>query len=778
MPDIPSPIRDSRPGVTELMPEQAAVPPQARSVLPPVPPLAVGFVPRPETGQAVSAALVPGTTVILVPDRGAGAGLWTPTTTERVAAGAREWPDSCGKTQLAIWQATTLRDRGAVDIVVWVSATSRASVLSGYAEVAGALGVQASGDAEAVAAGLMGWLRDTPRPWLVVLDDLREAAALERLWPTGRAGRVLVTATSPAAARPGGQADPVIIAVGPMSRRESLSYLMGRLTDDLDQRQGAADLVAELGDEPLALLQASSVIATSELNCGGYLDRFITRREKAPVAAASPTALTWAMAIEHSDLLAPAIAHAQLTFASLLDGNGMPYSAFITAGRSRGVPDATLGQGLTALEAAGLLSIDRALDPPLLRMNWAVQAAARAASSDATIGSVAYVAANALLADWPAAGQPPWLARVFWSCADSLRRGTGDALWKGGCHPLLLRAGQSLDALPAASAAVDYWSDLAATSDRLLGSDHPDTLAISGQLARAYLAAGRPAEAIAWFQWVRGDRVSRLGLDAAETADAARDLGTALLAAGRAVEAAETLTEAVATYDLVAGADSPQALDTRDDIITALRATGKLSEATWLAKRVLADRERVQGPHHPDTLATAARLADAYLASGDAKAAITLLRNVVAERESGLGTHHVDTIAARAALAAAYHGAGKMASAVQLYEQVWTGYCQVLGADSRPALSASLNLAHALYGMGRVTDAAKLVGETAQRCEFHLPAGDPLATAAAETLRNIFGEDSAPASPAVAAPAADQGAGPEQRISLGRRVAGRHRTGR
>ena len=743
--------------------------------LPPVPPLAVGFVPRPETGQAVETALVPGATVVLVPDRGAGARLWTAATTERVAAGAREWPDSCGKTQLAIWQATALSDSGAVDIVIWISATSRASVMSGYAEAAVALGLQASGDAEAVAASLMGWLRNAARPWLVVLDDLREASAADRLWPDGRTGRVLVTATSPAAARPGDQADPVVIPVGPMSRRESLSYLMGRLTEDLDQRQGAADLVVELGDEPLALLQASALIATSDLNCRGYLDQLTARREEASVAAASPAALTWAMAVEHADLLAPAIAHAQLTFASLLDGNGMPYSAFITAGRQRGVPDVTLGQGLSALEAAGLLSIDRTLDPPLVRMNWAVQAAARAASSSATIGPVARAAADALDAEWPSHGQPQWLARAFRSCADSLRRGTGDALWQDGCHQLLLRAGQSLDAIPAPSAAVDYWSDLAATSDRLLGSDHPDTLAISGRLARAYLAAGRASEAIAWYQWVRGDRASRLGPDVLETADASRDLGTAQLAAGRAAEAAETLTDAVAAYDHVTGPDSPQALDTRDELITALRASGKLSEAIWLGKRVMTDRDRVQGPRHPDALATAARLAEAYLANADTKAAIALLRTVVAERESALGTRAVNTIAARSTLASAYYGAGKMASAVQLYEQVWNEYGQVLGHDSRPALSASLNLAHALYGLGRLTDAAKLVGETVERCRFQLPDDDPIAMTATETLRNIVGESP---EPATAAPTASHGSGPEPRTSLGRRVTGRHRTGR
>jgi tetratricopeptide (TPR) repeat protein len=725
--------------------------------LPRLPAPAAGFIVRPETGAAASAALVPGATVVLVSDRGGPTGSQVPTTTERVATGAREWADSCGKTQLAIHLATALRDAGAVDVVIWVPATSRASVLSAYVEAAAALGLQVAGDADASATRLLGWLNEATRPWLVVFDDLREAITLDQLWPAGRAGRVLVTATSAAAARSRGLADMVFVPVGPMSNRESLSYLMGRLTEDLDQRQGAADLVAELGDEPLALRQASSVVATSEITCRGYLNRLIDRREQARATGASPAALTWALAVEHCDLLAEASAHAQLTFASLLDGNGMPYSAFVAAGRQQGVTAPVVSRGLAALEAAGLLSIDQTLEPPLVRVNWVVQAATRAASPAIAIGPVASVAADVLLADWPEDDRPEWLARTFRSCADSLRQVAGDVLWQGACHRLLLRAGQSLDALPAGSAAVDYWSDLAAVSERLLGSDHPDSFSISDHLARAYLAAGRPADAIAWFQWVRGDRASRLGPDAPETADASRDLGMALLAAGRAEEAAAMLTHAVAAYDHVSGANSPQSMTTRDDLVTALRTSKKLSEAIWLGQRVLGDRERAQGIHHPDTLSSALRLARAYLANADTKAAINLLKDVVARREKVLGTRHADTIAARAALADAYHGAGKRALSVHLYEQVRADYGQVLGRGSRPALSASISLAHAMYAVGRVTDAAKLLRDTVDRCEAQLPTGDPLRATAVESLRNLSrngtsGEASATADPGPSSP--------------------------
>ena len=67
-----------------------------------------------------------------------------------------------------------------------MTATSRASILSGYAQAAAELGLDHERDAEVVAARFLAWLDGTARPWLVVLDDLRDAADLDGLWPGGR----------------------------------------------------------------------------------------------------------------------------------------------------------------------------------------------------------------------------------------------------------------------------------------------------------------------------------------------------------------------------------------------------------------------------------------------------------------------------------------------------------------------------------------------------------------------------------------------------------------
>ena len=105
------------------------------------------------------------------------------------AGGSGDWLASSGKTQVAAGLAESLWQSGKLDLLIWVDATSRASVLSGYVAAAvAASSTDPAGDAETVATRLVNWLAKTSRPWLLVLDDLSDPADLEGLWPR-RAGR-------------------------------------------------------------------------------------------------------------------------------------------------------------------------------------------------------------------------------------------------------------------------------------------------------------------------------------------------------------------------------------------------------------------------------------------------------------------------------------------------------------------------------------------------------------------------------------------------------------
>jgi tetratricopeptide (TPR) repeat protein len=704
-----------------------------------VPPLADGFMARSETAPGLGTTLIPGTAVVLAPGRVAAEGL-------------RDWLGSCGKTQIAVSFAEWLWQSRRVELLLWVAATSRASVLSGYVEGAvAAMGADPAGDAESTAARFLSFLSETGRPWLVVFDDLADAADLEGLWPKGPAGMTLVTTADPATVPD--ERGALILPVGVFSSREALSYLMGRLTADPDQRLGAIDLTADLGCEPLALAQASVVIASSALSCREYRDYFVRRREQRAAAGAEPpaAAVTWTFSVEQADRLAPGGGvQSVLGLAALLDGHGIPGAIFASSAaceylardgaRGRGDRERTWGALLT-LERAGLLTIDRATTPPTVRINSVLQAAIRAAMPEGMLDRAVRAAADALLEVWPPDEQQAWLAAGLRSCAASLQRAAGDRLWRSGCHLLLKRAGQSLDSARLTGPAVAYWRELAAASDRVLGPGHPDTLMAGQRLADAYLAAGRAAEAVSWFEWVLADRVRVLGPDHPGTITARHDLGHAAVAASQFGEAVTILDGAASDYERVRGPDHPDTLGARDELAAAYRAAGQFGDAIRLYRRTLGDRERRQGPQHPDTMTTRQHLAEAYLADGRLKDAISHYKRTLADRERALGADHPDTLAARGNLGSAYHSAGRMASAVQLHEQTCADYERVLGADHPDTLARRASLANAYYAVGRLGDAATLLRDTVARCERVLPPGDSLTQTVRESLTNIAGGD-------------------------------------
>jgi tetratricopeptide (TPR) repeat protein len=608
-----------------------------------VPSLADSFSVRPESAPPLHQALVPGTAAALVTAGAAGtAGTAGPD-------GPLDWLGPCGKTQLAVRYAETLWRSSEVDLLVWVSATSRTAVLAAYVAAAAAVGMglpAADGgpgagagpgaradagtgtdagpgaDAEAMAVRFTEWLGHTSRRWLVVLDDLGATADLTGLWPAGATGRLLITAPAAAAVPPGQAA--AVFGVGPFTPREALGYLMERLSADPDQRRGAIDLARQLGGAPLALAQASGVIRASALTCSSYLDHLVRRREQLGVpgdegGTAAAAAITWAFAVEQAGRLSPdGTAPALLALAALLDGHAIPagvlasraVAGYLARASDRDPADPDLAPAaLAVLERAGLLAADPAGRWQSLRMSPVIQAAVRDAMPGHLHERAVRAAADALLEVWPADDRPAWPAAGLRACAASLAAAAGDLLWPEGCHPLLLRAGRSLDAGRLTGAAFTYWRELVAACDTILGPGHPDTQVASEALARSCLAAGRAAEAVPWFQWLLTRRAAVLGPDQPGTIAARHSLGRALAAAGQLSDAITVLDESAADYERVRGPGHPDTLNARDNLAAAYQAAGELRAASELAARTLADRERAQGPAHPDTAAARRRLA-------------------------------------------------------------------------------------------------------------------------------------------------------------------------
>ena len=720
-----------------------------------VPPLADTYYPREQSGPDLADGLRPGETVVLIHGD----------ETEQAPAAQ----GGTGKTQLAVEFTHAMWNSRAVEVLVWVNGASRESVVTGFAQAANTVDTsQPDEGAETAAARFVSWLAHTRRPWALVIDDLTELSDLEELWPAS-SGQVLITTRLPAEEFEDPAFDdrkPRIIAVPGLNRREALDYIASRLTDYPDQRIEALDLGEDLDGLPLALAQATAAMRARRHGCREYRALLAERMRHMPAVPGASAAVlaTWSIAAECAHELPPAgLAWPTLVLAAMLDYHGVPGAVLTSpaacgyiAGRpstANATDQNMVRAAINNLAQAGLVTIDPVSAVRTVQMHASTQAAVRAYLPAADLEQVVLAAADALLETWPdgdaAEGQvaQAQLEQALRDCAATLRTSDGGLLWKPEAHPLLFRAGLSLEHSRLSEAAITYWKSMVATSIRLLGSGHANAVVARDRLAAAYEAAGKSADAISVFQTALTEREQHQGAEHPETIAARAHLAHAYQSAGRPADAislyertvadsvrllgqahpvtldakaslAETYQasgsprEAVAAYEALLadaehhlGVGHPTTLGARASLGAAYAASGRAKDAIAQYQRALADQERMHGPDHPDTIAARASLASAYRAAGKQKDAIAQYERVLADRERTGGADHPDTIAARANLAFAFRSAGRLREAVPLYERTLADRMRVQGADHRDSLTARSNLAACYQQARRLTDA-------------------------------------------------------------------------
>jgi tetratricopeptide (TPR) repeat protein len=644
-----------------------------------IPPLAGSYSPRQETGLG-PASLPPGrTTVLLPPDDGAA----------RSLGGL----GGTGKTHLAATVARGYLDQEAAGLVLWVTATSQDAVIGGYAQAWHDMGMPAPDEGlQQAAARFRDWLASTDQPWLVVLDDLSHADALEDLWPRGNAGRVLVTTNRrDTVQRP----DSHVNTVGAFSPREALGYLTEWLHTEPDHRIGAPDLATELGFLPIALGQAAAVMTGADLGCREYRALLAERKSQLSTGSADTYAsiatAAWSLSAEFADQLPPTgLARRALSLISVLGPQGIPgmllttqaARAYLTEYRDAFATDEAQARGAVHnLARAGLVTIDASSAARTVLAHELVQTIARQALPPGERDQAVRAAADALAETWSG---PPLSADVEQSlrdCAARLQEMGGAALWAPQCHTILVQAGQSLVSSGHAGPAVAYWRRMLSISQRQLGPGHAQTMQFRDLLSDASCTPEHSGEAIAIYQDVLTQLESTEGACHPAALAARASLARAYHAADRPQDAINLTAQTVAECEQVLGGDHPDTLAALGNLADSYLAAGRAKGAIDLRKRALAELERVQGPDHLDTIAARASLALAYRSIKKLKDAIKHYQLALADRERVQGPQHRDTIVTRRELAFSYDLAGKLAYSVKQYERALADCREALGPE-------------------------------------------------------------------------------------------------
>ena len=151
---------------------------------------------------------------------------------------------------------------------------------------------------------------------------------------------------------------------------------------------------------------------------------------------------------------------------------------------------------------------------------------------------------------------------------------------------------------------------------RVLGDDHPDTLASASNLAADLRALGEHEQARALDEDTLARRRRVLGDDHPDTLTSASNLAHDLRALGEHEQARALDEDTLTRRRRVLGDDHPDTLTSANNLAADLRALGEHEQARALDEDTLARRRRVLGDDHPDTALSVALLQWLDLASG------------------------------------------------------------------------------------------------------------------------------------------------------------------
>jgi tetratricopeptide (TPR) repeat protein len=623
-----------------------------------------------------------------------------------------------GKTQLAAAYARAKLAAG-WRLVAWLNAADPAMLRVGLAALAEELGVadgrtgQGGGDA---GRAVRDWLERDGRRCLVVFDNALDPDGIRPLLPACGSARVLITGSRRPVASLGAG-----LPVDVFSPDEALAFLAQRT--GLADTAGASALARELGYLPLALAQAAGVIAAQDLAYWTYLGRLrampVSARMTGEAGQPYPHGVAEAIILSLDSARAGDRAGVDtgiMEITSVLSAGGVRRELLHDAGRAgvlvaggdrAEVPADRVDAALARLAERSLLTFS--LDGETVIAHPLVTRVVRDALAHTE--RLTAVCRNA--------------ACVLRNRAKSLvrspdRRAVRDvaeqvAALQGTAGP----AGEADDQLAGMMLRLRSWAlyyqavlgdggpeaigageAVAEDSARMLGPDHPDTLASVNNLAIACQEAGRKAEAVRLHERALAGRVRVLGPEHADTLASRNNLAIACQEVGRKAEAVRLHERALAGRVRVLGPDHPDTLASRNNLAAAYQQMGWAAEAITSFKRALAGREAVLGPDHPDTLASRNNLAAACQEVGWAAEAIALFEQALAGRARVLGPSHPDTLASRNNLGHAYQEVGRVPEAIALFEQALAAGTRALGPAHPTTVSSRVSLSGAYRDAG------------------------------------------------------------------------------
>lgn len=685
-----------------------------------------------------------------------------------------------GKSQLV--NEYVHRHRSELDLIWWIPAENESQILTSLTKLAQRLDLDVSPEAnnavpavqEALSTGKLPYPR-----WLLVFDNAESVEDVRSYFPTGGAGKILVTSRNPGWAR-AAQA----LEVDVFTREESREFLTAR---NPELAAADADRLADaLGDLPLAVEQAAAWRSETGMSVAEYLELLDDKRLELLSTPSSPdyptsVAAAWNISLDELAQVNP-FALQLLQICSYLSPEPISRQLFsgaavvsISEGIGSALGDAfQLGRAIQDIKRFSLAKLDKTAGT--LQIHRLVQRVVRARMDDEQRDLVRRVA-HALLAN-ANPGKPDW--------GDSWER--YQALLP---HILASRVVESRDPEVQALAfdtvkflyywgdhkgCIDYAQDLYEQRQRLFGDKSQETLEVAKYLGYLRWLMGDFKPAMDLFERAYRLYVESLGAEDTATLDAMRMVGLAYQANGEFRKAKETLEQGYQICERVLGPNHKVTLQTAVSLGVALRLFGDLEEAVKTGEETYRRVSEVLGSDEFDALLAsdnlngsigeaggylrarryqealyerfvsafgdekhyvlrcARNLAVARRRAGDHAGALSLARETAEKFERRYGDFYPGTMAACLSLAIDLRQARDLDGARRLGEETLGRYVTMCGETHPYTLAARTNLAIVLRLQNDPVAAQELNEKTYELLRDRLGPDHPIALSCATNL--------------------------------------------
>jgi hypothetical protein len=606
-----------------------------------------------------------------------------------------------GKTSMAVEYAYQHEDE--LGVCWQLRAEDPAQLRVDFGTLAAELGARDVADARDPVASVHSVLRRAGDDWLLIFDNARDQASVERFLPPAGPGRVLITSQSQH--WPHGQA----LDVPTLDTETAAAFLTSR-TGDPDH-EAAREVAAALDGLPLALEQAAAYMRATGRSLAHYLELLLTRQadllSRGEAAGHRETvAATVQLALDRLSADAPAAA-ALLRLLAYLAPDPVPLYLLLTARPPGDLPvgeppeltpplrdDLAADDAVTALRRYSLVSpvvdgqvLVHRLVQSITRSQLPPEAASQYAWTAIVLVSAAVPSDATLPEAWPACERLLPHARAVLPMSGTLLDLTSTVL--GHVAQFLGFSGNHLAARDLCQQIVD-----ACTADEAYGPDHPSTLSARHGVAHWTGKLGDTSGARIQYAALLPDFERVLDPDHPSTLATRHGLAYWTGESGDAMGARDQYAIVLAAEERILWPDHPDTLNTRHELARWTGESGDASGARDQFAALLPDKVRVLGPDHPDTLSARHELARWTGVLGDASGARDQFAALLPDKVRVLGPDHPDTLITRYELACWMGVSGNAASARDQCTAVLAAEERTLGPDHPSTLTTRVSLAH------------------------------------------------------------------------------------